>query len=1088
MRQFLLAIISLVFFSSHSVAQQIYFENFEGEAIGATTGTAVGGTWSTTYGGSGTFSKQVDLSYGNVFQAANLDAEAVWQTDVVATSGTVVIDVGFIATGNNVNAGDYLRFYYKLDGGSETLFYQLTGADVGTETSSPILTVTTSIQIVARVNNADPLDLFLADDRFVFDNVAITKIQTLYSRADNVSWNASGTWSTTSHAGASCACTPNEYSSVIIGDNDRINLTANQDVYSVYIANTGTLRYTASTIDLNLLYGGGFTVENGGSYLSNGQTTVQLELESEYDYTITNNGTFSISDIIVNAGSNVTVSGSGALTLSGDFELNDAANVTFSTSGAVTVSTSLDINNDNAAVTVTFNNSGTFTTPLIDIGVATTINFNNSAAITVSNDINVDEDATFNFNNSVAVSVTDDLLIVSGDPLTINGTGQLNIGDDITLDDNLFKNGSGTIAVTDRIYFTDAEILDLNAGTITAAQIYFDGDLASINNTGTITLSGDIVANGTTDDDNTIIIDNGAVLTFVNLDGTVATSGSNDGGELNINNSGTINQSGNFLDIAAGSDMNNLATGIWNWSMVANSGFDISINTTATLDLTTVGNTFNFTGGTGTQTLMNKVYHHVGLSGIDAGGTNVVKRFSAGATPDFNGNITITEEAQFDINTNDISFTVGGNFTMSGTNPDPFLDGNGSAAELVTFDGSGDQTLTSPAAGETFQRLRVNKPSGDLILVNNLTIRNYSGSATEVFLTQGRIMTSSTSLLILSDDVTTSGGDADSYVDGPMRKDGNDSFTFPVGDGAVFARIAISAPGSTQSFTAEYFNDAYTDLTADNTIDHVSGYEYWSLTSTGGSAQVTLYWESSTNSEITNNADLRIARYGTQWSDVGSVTASGTTSGTIQMNSATSTFGLFTFASETGINPLPITLTSFSAQVEGTEVVTHWVTSMEINNDFFTVEKSVDAETFTPVAVVKGKGNSYTENYYSTVDEYPYSGRSYYRLKQTDFDGKVSYSALEAVNYDGPSHAGIRVYPNPSTGSPVTLELVGEKLTGSVPVEIFNEKGQKVLEFQLDVKEGQTSVQLPLNGRLPNGIYILRANRNYRLTRKIVIN
>jgi hypothetical protein len=1090
-RQIVIATL-LLFFGLRANAQQIFYEDFEGEGIGATTGTAVGGTWSTTYSGSGSFAKQLDLAYGNVFRGANLDGEAIWQSNAVAATGLVGINIASISTGNSIGAGDYIQFYYKIDGGSEVLFYQLTSAAAGVQAKSTLLTVTSSIQVIAKVNNGDPIDLTLNDDRFVFDNVTITQVQTLYSRADNVSWSTSSSWSTTSHAGASCSCTPNEYTSVIIGDNDRINLTANQDVYSVYVANTGILRYTASNIALNLKYGGGFTVENGASYISNSQTGVRLDFESENDYTLTNDGTFSISSIQVNAANNLTVAGSGSFTLSGNFDLNNGSNLTFSTSGAVSIGATLDINVDGAnSYTVTFNNSSTVTIPLIDIGAATTINFNNSVAVNITNDINIDEDATINLNNAVAVSVTDDLIIVSGDALTINGTGTLNVGDDVTLDDNLTKNGSGTLAVVDRLYFANSDILNVNAGTITSSSIFFNDDNAAINNISIIT-TGDILSNGIFADDNTITNNNGATLTFANLDGaaTGSTGDGTDGGELNINNSGTINQSGNFLDISFLSDMNNLATGIWNWSLVANSGYNSNMNDQTVLDLTAVGNTFNFTGGTGTQTMLDNEYYHVGLSGTDAGGTNVVKQFPIGAAPIINGNLTISEEAQFDINTNNTSITLGGNFTMTGTNPDPFLDGDGTGSEQITFNGSGDQTITSPAAGEKIQRMQVNKTSGDVILVNNLTIRASSGVPTELTLTKGRIITSASSLLIFEDNAVSSGGDSDSYVDGPVRKDGNDAFVFPVGDGTVFARIAITAPGSTQTFTAEYFNDKYAaDTTTDNVIHHISAYEYWSLTSTGGTAQVKLYWESSTNSEIDFTSDLRIAWYdGTDWVDMGDVTTTGGTFGTIQMDSPTSSFGLFTFASETGINPLPITLTSFTVEVKGNNVVTEWVTSMEVNNDFFTIEKSVDGETFSTVAKVKGKGNSKVENRYSSIDEYPYIGRSYYRLKQTDFDGKIGYSRLQVIYYDGPSESGIRIYPNPSLGKPVTLELIGFTSKTVIPIEIFNEKGQKVLELELHPAEGETSMLLPLQTKLPSGIYLVRAAGNYRLTRKIIID
>lgn len=86
--------------------------------------------------------------------------------------------------------------------------------------------------------------------------------------------------------------------------------------------------------------------------------------------------------------------------------------------------------------------------------------------------------------------------------------------------------------------------------------------------------------------------------------------------------------------------------------------------------------------------------------------------------------------------------------------------------------------------------------------------------------------------------------------------------------------------------------------------------------------------------------------------------------------------------------PLPVKLSSFSASVNNGSVQLTWVTSSEINNDYFSIEQSADGESFKKIAQVKGSGNSSVEIEYNYTDDSPLNGFSYYRLSQTDFDGK----------------------------------------------------------------------------------------------------
>ena len=97
------------------------------------------------------------------------------------------------------------------------------------------------------------------------------------------------------------------------------------------------------------------------------------------------------------------------------------------------------------------------------------------------------------------------------------------------------------------------------------------------------------------------------------------------------------------------------------------------------------------------------------------------------------------------------------------------------------------------------------------------------------------------------------------------------------------------------------------------------------------------------------------------------------------------------------VSPLPIELVEFTANPVNDFVELSWTTATEENNDYFTVERSKDADMFKELAKVDGAGNSsYTITYFE-LDTSPYRGVSYYRLKQTDFDGKYDYSDIVSV-------------------------------------------------------------------------------------------
>jgi len=165
---------------------------------------------------------------------------------------------------------------------------------------------------------------------------------------------------------------------------------------------------------------------------------------------------------------------------------------------------------------------------------------------------------------------------------------------------------------------------------------------------------------------------------------------------------------------------------------------------------------------------------------------------------------------------------------------------------------------------------------------------------------------------------------------------------------------------------------------------------------------------------------------------------------------------------------LPIDLLSFSAKLDMPKVNLDWQTATEVNNDYFTIERSVDGETWKELKNIEGAGNSSTTQTYSTTDDQPVIGISYYRLKQTDFNGDFEYSKIISINIDLSDMNQIQVHPNPFineitiTGSESELERI----------TLYNVFGQEVIHLTPAIEKIKNQLKLDMTNLSP-GIYFL---------------
>jgi hypothetical protein len=402
-------------------------------------------------------------------------------------------------------------------------------------------------------------------------------------------------------------------------------------------------------------------------------------------------------------------------------------------------------------------------------------------------------------------------------------------------------------------------------------------------------------------------------------------------------------------------------------------------------------------------------------------------------------NITIGPGRTLTINASN-TLEVFGNWSNSGT-----LTANTST---VRFQGCATGNTISTTSTQNFYNAAINNRF-------NVTVTAGTHNVTNNLNFQRGIVYNQATLNVRNAATSTGASDL-SHVVGAIRKVGTQAFTFPVGNGTFYRPIAISAPGSSTTFSARYHdvnsNTLYPHAQRQPAINNLTLCEYWDLLRPAGSANVsvTLSWNNTAvpNCPVLLPSDLLVAGWNSgvpQWQSRGNGSTTGTPSaGTITSSAAVSVFGPFTLASAGGLNPLPIELLSFTAEPNGDVVDLNWATATELNNERFIVERSADANTFEEVLETPGAGNSGSTRSYSSVDDEPLVGLSYYRLKQMDFDGTSTYSDVVAVYYS-PSltESEVVLYPNPSAGE-LNVRLIGGSVE-AMNVEVFDATGRLVL-------------------------------------------
>jgi hypothetical protein len=168
--------------------------------------------------------------------------------------------------------------------------------------------------------------------------------------------------------------------------------------------------------------------------------------------------------------------------------------------------------------------------------------------------------------------------------------------------------------------------------------------------------------------------------------------------------------------------------------------------------------------------------------------------------------------------------------------------------------------------------------------------------------------------------------------------------------------------------------------------------------------------------------------------------------------------------------PLSVSWLDFKAKAESKKVQLKWITASEKDNDYFVVERSRDGFEFFDLDRIKAVGNSNSQQVYNYTDLEPIQGISYYRIRQVDKDGTVSFSKVESVNM-GNKLFTVTASPNPTNAS-IKVNLNSTITNETSVISLKDLLGRTVIEREISVTEGDNTFDMDLS-KLPQGNYVL---------------
>ncbi|MCW3102009.1 MAG: hypothetical protein JWO09_449 [Bacteroidetes bacterium] len=466
------------------------------------------------------------------------------------------------------------------------------------------------------------------------------------------------------------------------------------------------------------------------------------------------------------------------------------------------------------------------------------------------------------------------------------------------------------------------------------------------------------------------------------------------------------------------------------------------------------------------------------------------------------GNLTVTKTGSSLFTSDDVSMS--GSFTTS--NSTSTFDSNGKYIKVagnfvnaagnttfsntgttgtLEFNGTSAQTFTQGSSQLDLNNVLMNHTSTGVTLLTDMNIKASTGTLT---LTLGKITTGAFKVVVSNASTTcVTAGNTSSYVNGFLRRYINNStgsFDFPVGTSSAYQRANVNfttAPTITY-LTADFqvygtvpgpLGSSECGSTYNmNALDN----GFWNIDANTPNNNTGVYNMTLYNRSYTNAASgwTVMARHNgsATWDIVNGDGSMGTcVAGAVTAVVRNNMKGFSRFGTAQSDNPLPIELISFTGKNEGAKNKLEWTTASEVNNDYFSLEHSADGSSFETFVTKEGAGNSSVRINYDAYDYSPYNGTTYYRLKQTDYNGKYSYSSIISIENKLDMVAVSNVHPNPTTDD-LNFDFYSP-VKGTVRIMIMDYTGRIVADKVQTVEEGKSSLNTQM-GELAKGVYALK--------------
>ena len=658
--------------------------------------------------------------------------------------------------------------------------------------------------------------------------------------------------------------------------------------------------------------------------------------------------------------------------------------------------------------------------------------------------------------NATFTRGTSTVIFDGGGAQSISHSGGTETFYNVTIDNN------STVTLNPHVVINNVTIADGSTLEATAAKnITVGGDWANQNSSG---------STGFTKSTSTVIFDKTGAQAVSQTGGTEAFHNVtlSNSSSLSLNSHVSLNELviGNGATLIGGAAKNITIAENWtNNNVVASAGFTAGSSTVifskaGAQAVSQTGGTETFYNLTLTSTSNLTVNPHVEVN-----------------------NLTIGDGATL-IGSATKNITVGGNWNNLNSVASTGYNSNTSA---VIFNNGGPQSISQAGGKEEFYNLSVANGANTLSLntavdvLNNLdfTTAGYIDLGTYdlkmVNWVDGRIPN-----LAVDRSVIAAGGGS-FVVDGVDVGEFVPAIVSLTNSSTGYARVDISnLDGAANEFSVNLCNAISTDGSCGGGTAHTDSVVNltWFINSASTDCGLTFYWDASRHTAGFDKDSLAISHYsGGKWTWITDTVQATLYSGTVwKASGVTDGFSPFGVGAADlgagGPGPLPVELVSVGVEEVYGDVNVTWVTASEINNDYFVVEKSEDGVDFIELDEVQGAGNSYVENEYRYIDFNVDQGKTYYRIKQVDFDGTFTYS--QVVFYESRDQEVVNdviLYPNPMlSGESAKLKITAG---GDFEVHLYDVEGKQLFVANYYSNTGESKfITLPTSS-LYKGIYFV---------------